>query len=111
MAEGEHHHEESLLENISEKIHGGHDSSSSSSDSEDEKKEKKSETPLSSSSSSLKDKIFRLFGREKPVHKVFGGGKRTFVVYDRVLISFFSSFLLAFRCFSVEKRFFSLDFC
>lgn len=72
MAENEHHHEESLLEKITEKIHG-HDSSSSSSSS-DSDNEKNSERP---SSSSLKDKIFRLFGREKPVHKVFGGGKRT----------------------------------
>ncbi|GFZ01470.1 VIRB2-interacting protein 3 [Actinidia rufa] len=56
-------HEESLLEKITEKLHG-HDSSSS--DSDDEKK---------SSPSSLKSKVYRIFGREKPVHKVFGGGK------------------------------------
>uniref|UniRef100_M4EG44 Reticulon-like protein n=1 Tax=Brassica campestris TaxID=3711 RepID=M4EG44_BRACM len=61
MAE-EHKHEESIMEKIAEKIHG-HDGSSSS-DSDDEKK-----------ASSIKTKIFRLFGREKPVHKVFGGGK------------------------------------
>ncbi|CAF2039222.1 BnaA09g11380D [Brassica napus] len=61
MAE-EHKHEESIMEKIAEKIHG-HDNSSSS-DSDDEKK-----------ASSIKTKIFRLFGREKPVHKVFGGGK------------------------------------
>lgn len=57
---------ESVMEKIGEKIHG---SDSSSSDSEDEK-------PVSSSSS-VKDKIYRLFGREKPIHKVLGGGKRT----------------------------------
>lgn len=62
MAE-EHKHEESIMEKIAEKIHG-HDNSSSS-DSDDDKKE-----------SSIKTKIYRLFGREKPVHKVFGGGKR-----------------------------------
>ncbi|XP_057477873.1 reticulon-like protein B4 [Actinidia eriantha] len=56
-------HEESLLEKITEKLHG-HDSSSS--DSDDEKK---------SSPSSLKSKVYRIFGREKPIHKVFGGGK------------------------------------
>lgn len=61
MAE-EHKHEESIMEKIAEKIHGHDDSSSS--DSDDEKKE-----------SSIKTKIYRLFGREKPVHKVFGGGK------------------------------------
>lgn len=67
----EHKHEEpageSVMEKITEKIHD-HDSSSSSSssDSDDHKK---------SSASSLKTKVFRLFGREKPVHKVLGGGK------------------------------------
>ncbi|KAF8077415.1 hypothetical protein N665_1038s0009 [Sinapis alba] len=63
MAE-EHKHEESIMEKIAEKIHG-HDASSS--DSDDDKK--------TSSPSSIKTKIYRLFGREKPVHKVFGGGK------------------------------------
>ncbi|KAL0794015.1 hypothetical protein Bca101_065392 [Brassica carinata] len=53
------------MEKIAEKIHG-HDASSSS-DSDDDKK--------ASSPSSIKTKIYRLFGREKPVHKVFGGGK------------------------------------
>lgn len=57
---------ESVIEKISEKIHG-HDSSSSS-DSE-------SETVKPESPSSVKAKIFRLFGRERPVHQVFGGGK------------------------------------
>ncbi|KAF5464370.1 hypothetical protein F2P56_014450 [Juglans regia] len=55
---------ESVTEKISEKIHA-HDSSSS--DSDDEK--------TVSPSSSAKAKVFRLFGREKPVHQVFGGGK------------------------------------
>ncbi|KAL1195568.1 Reticulon-like protein B4 [Cardamine amara subsp. amara] len=67
----EHKHEEStgesFLEKIVEKIHG-HGDSSSLSDSDDDKKS-------SSSSSSFKSKIYRLFGREKPVHKVLGGGK------------------------------------
>ncbi|KAL2468987.1 Reticulon-like protein B5 [Forsythia ovata] len=57
---------ESLLDKITEKVHGD-DNSSSSSDSDTEKK--------TASSSSVKAKIYRLFGREKPVHKVFGGGK------------------------------------
>lgn len=69
MAEHHEHEEakgESLLEKISGKIHD-HDSSSSS-DSDNEKK--------SSSPSTLKAKVFRLFGRERPIHNVFGGGKR-----------------------------------
>lgn len=63
MSDHEDSKAESLMEKIAEKIHG-HDSSSSSSssDSEDE-------------SSSFKSKVYRIFGREKPVHKVFGGGK------------------------------------
>lgn len=60
---------ESSMDKISENIHGNN-SSSSSSDSVDDKK---------SSSSSLKAKVFRLFGREKPVHVVLGGGKRMFM--------------------------------
>ncbi|KAI5647182.1 hypothetical protein M9H77_33187 [Catharanthus roseus] len=60
--------EETLMEKIAEKFHGG----DSSSDSDSEKKKKPAE---SSSPSSVKAKIYRLFGREKPVHQVFGGGK------------------------------------
>ncbi|KAH7522935.1 hypothetical protein ACOSP7_027593 [Xanthoceras sorbifolium] len=57
--------EKSLMEKISDKIHGGDDSSSSSD----------SETDKPSSVDTVKAKIFRLFGREQPVHKVLGGGK------------------------------------
>ncbi|KAJ6946166.1 hypothetical protein NC651_001049 [Populus alba x Populus x berolinensis] len=56
---------ESVTEKISEKTHG-HDSSSVSDSDHDKSK---------SSPDSLKSKIYRLFGREKPVHKVLGGGK------------------------------------
>ncbi|CAL0315023.1 unnamed protein product [Lupinus luteus] len=55
---------EKLAEKISEKIHG-HDSSSSDSDSDSEK----------TIASAIKEKVFRLFGREKPVHSVLGAGK------------------------------------
>ncbi|KAI4355125.1 hypothetical protein L6164_003928 [Bauhinia variegata] len=54
---------ESLIEKINEKVHD-HDTSSSS-DSDSEKH----------ATSSVKDKVYRLFGREKPVHSVLGGGK------------------------------------
>lgn len=69
MAEHHEHDEskgESLLDKISGKIHD-HDSSSSS----DSDNEKKNPSP-----STLKSKVFRLFGREKPLHNVLGGGKR-----------------------------------
>ena len=67
----EQHREESggsVLDKISDKLHGrGSGSSSSSSDSDDEH---------SSATAAVKAKIYRLFGREKPVHSVLGGGKR-----------------------------------
>ncbi|XP_050221882.1 reticulon-like protein B5 [Mercurialis annua] len=56
---------ESLMDKITEKIHR-RDSSSSSSDSDDGKPSKVD---------AVKSKVFRLFGREEPVHKVLGGGK------------------------------------
>ncbi|KAB1204933.1 Reticulon-like protein B2 [Morella rubra] len=59
---------ESLVEKITEKIHGhGSSSSSSSSDSDSDDKSNVFDTAQSN--------IVRLFGREKPVHKVLGGGK------------------------------------
>ncbi|XP_075502504.1 reticulon-like protein B3 [Primulina tabacum] len=61
MAEEHEKHEPTLIDKITEKFHS-HDSSSSS-DSDNDRDEK----PAS--------KIYRLFGREKPVHKVLGGGK------------------------------------
>lgn len=57
---------ESIMDKISDKFHGG--DSSSSSDSDDEKKG-------SSAAADMKAKIYRLFGRERPVHSVLGGGK------------------------------------
>ncbi|KAL0910509.1 hypothetical protein M5K25_021499 [Dendrobium thyrsiflorum] len=57
----------SFTEKIEEKIHEHKSSSSSSSDSDNDKSERYS--------SSVKSGIRRLFGREKPVHQVFGGGK------------------------------------
>lgn len=63
----EHEESTTLLEKIVEKIHG-HDGSASSSDSDDDKP---------SHVDAFKSKIYRIFGREKPVHKVLGGGKRT----------------------------------
>ncbi|WCJ36749.1 Reticulon family protein [Euphorbia peplus] len=54
---------ESLMDKITDKIHDRHSSSSSDSDDEHSKMEQ------------VKSQMFRLFGREKPVHKVLGGGK------------------------------------
>ncbi|KAK4752209.1 hypothetical protein SAY87_021007 [Trapa incisa] len=63
MAEHEEVKGESMIQKIEEKIHGHDDSSSS--DSGDEKS-----APLE-----VKAKVFRLFGRERPLHQVLGGGK------------------------------------
>ncbi|GJM89525.1 hypothetical protein PR202_ga05726 [Eleusine coracana subsp. coracana] len=57
---------ESLMDKISDKLHGRGDGSSSSSDSDDDR---------SSAAAAVKAKIYRLFGRDKPVHSVLGGGK------------------------------------
>ncbi|KAL1550710.1 Reticulon-like protein B2 [Salvia divinorum] len=69
MAEhtGEHekHQSESLIDKITEKLHDA-DSSSSDSDGDND---------IKSAASGVKSKIYRLFGREKPLHKVLGGGK------------------------------------
>ncbi|KAL6979531.1 Reticulon-like protein B1 [Sarracenia purpurea var. burkii] len=68
MADHEDSKLESVKENVTEKFHDDDSSSSSSSsDSDDEKKK------LEPSAS--KPKVYRLFGREQPVHKVLGGGK------------------------------------
>ncbi|EOY23375.1 hypothetical protein QUC31_008223 [Theobroma cacao] len=57
-------HEETLVEKVAEEIQG--DASSSSSDSDDDK-------PFHADA--LKSKVYRLFGREKPIHHVLGAGK------------------------------------
>ncbi|URE24267.1 Reticulon, partial [Musa troglodytarum] len=57
---------ETLIDKIKEKVHGG---DSSSSDSDDEK------SKASEVAEAVKSKIFRLFGREKPLHRILGGGK------------------------------------
>jgi hypothetical protein len=86
MAEHKEEHEsmmESVMDKISDKFHGD-GGSSSSSDSDDDKK--KGSSSSSSAAAAAKAKIYRLFGREKPVHAVLGGGKRkhpNFVVQIR----------------------------
>lgn len=59
---------ESVMDKIKEKLRHDGDSDGSSSSSSD------SDSDISSK---LKSKISRLFGRQKPLHSVFGGGKRT----------------------------------
>ncbi|KAI4338695.1 hypothetical protein MLD38_023721 [Melastoma candidum] len=63
----EHHRDDgdSLVDKISEKIRGHGDDSSSDSDDDGAR----------AAASEVKNKVFRLFGRERPVHTVLGGGK------------------------------------
>ncbi|XP_058209444.1 reticulon-like protein B1 isoform X1 [Rhododendron vialii] len=67
---------ESLMDKIADKLNVD---DSSSSDSDSAKKPASSPPSVkpkaTPSTSSMKAKIYRMFGREKPVHKVFGGGK------------------------------------
>lgn len=67
MSDHEDSKAESMMEKIREKIKSDDSSSSSSSSSSSESE--------SESTTTLKEKVFRIFGREKPVHKVLGGGK------------------------------------
>ncbi|XP_050375874.1 reticulon-like protein B2 [Argentina anserina] len=60
---------ESFMDKIEEKIHGQHDSPPAPEAVHHEK------SGGGGSPRSLKDKVFRLFGRERSVHHVFGGGK------------------------------------
>lgn len=71
---------ESAMEKIKEKLRHDGDSDGSSSDSSDSDSE---------ISSKVKSKIRRLFGRQKPVHAIFGGGKRTFLFLSFFLFYFF----------------------
>lgn len=75
---------ESLLDKIKEKK-DDKDSSSSSSDSDDDVKKEKKSPSSPKAEESMKSKVFRLFGREKPVHKVLGGGKRMFLFLSEMI--------------------------
>lgn len=95
-AEDAGHKPETLMEKIADKLHvGGGDHSSSSSDSDKDERPRPSAPPApapapaasevttasfaasaSAAAADAKNKMFRLFGREQPIHKVLGGGKR-----------------------------------
>lgn len=61
---------DSFVDSVTDKVNDKFHSHDYSSDSDDDKGKK---SPVNA----VKTKIYRLFGREKPVHKVLGGGKRT----------------------------------
>lgn len=66
-------HEQSFVESVKEKITETFHNEDSSSDSDNEGKKKSSSA--SEAVDDVKDKVYRLFGRQRPVHKVLGGGK------------------------------------
>ncbi|XP_052140770.1 reticulon-like protein B1 [Oryza glaberrima] len=79
---------ETLMEKIADKLHIGGDGSSSDSDADERKQPKPSAPPApaevatesfvdsaAAAAAEAKAKMFRLFGREEPIHKVLGGGK------------------------------------
>ncbi|KAK1366544.1 Reticulon-like protein B2 [Heracleum sosnowskyi] len=59
---------ESVMEKITEKLHGD---DSSTSDSDDDKKSSNKVSTMEA----IENKVYRILGREKPIHKVLGGGK------------------------------------
>ncbi|WVZ72905.1 hypothetical protein U9M48_021292 [Paspalum notatum var. saurae] len=83
---------ETLMEKIADKLHVGSgkgDSSSSSSDSDNDERPRPSAPPAppaaevkpsfsesaATAAAEAKANVFRLFGREQPIHKALGGGK------------------------------------
>ncbi|GJN06511.1 hypothetical protein PR202_ga24243 [Eleusine coracana subsp. coracana] len=92
-AEGASPKHETLMEKLADKLHVGGGSSSSSSDSDNDERPRPSAPPapapvptpapapaevkpsFSDSAAAAKAKVFRLFGREQPIHRVLGGGK------------------------------------
>jgi len=80
---------DTLMEKLADKLHvGGKDSSSSSSDSDNDERPRPSAPPApaaevkpsfsdsaATAAAEAKAKVFRLFGREQPIHKALGGGK------------------------------------
>nr|GEW15859.1 reticulon-like protein B2 [Tanacetum cinerariifolium] len=66
--------DQSFVESLKEKITETFDDSSSDSDNE-AKKKSSSSSAAAEVVDDVKDKVYRLFGRQRPVHKVLGGGK------------------------------------
>jgi len=78
---------ETLMEKLADKLHvGGKDSSSSDSDNDERPRPSAPPAPAAEVKPSFSDsaataaaeakaKVFRLFGREQPIHKALGGGK------------------------------------
>lgn len=68
---------ELLMDKISEKMRGDGGSSSQSDSDDDRPSEAAKAQGEAAKAAAAPPKVFRLFGREQPVHKVLGGGKRT----------------------------------
>lgn len=68
--------DESVVDKVAENIIDSSDSSSDSDDDDDD-------MDVTSPAAVVKRKIYRLFGRERPVHKVLGGGKPAEIILWR----------------------------
>nr|CAB3471693.1 unnamed protein product [Digitaria exilis] len=75
---------ETLMEKLADKLHVGDSSSSSDSDNDErprpsappaEVKQPSFSDSAATAAADAKAKVFRLFGREQPIHKALGGGK------------------------------------
>ncbi|CAO2205086.1 unnamed protein product [Urochloa humidicola] len=79
---------ETLMEKLADKLHVGGKGDSSSSDSDNDEQPRPSAPPApaadvkpsfsdsaATAAAEAKAKVFRLFGREQPIHKALGGGK------------------------------------
>jgi len=95
---------ETLMEKLADKLHVGGKDSSSSSDSDNDERPRPSAPPApaaevkpsfsdsaATAAAEAKAKVFRLFGREQPIHKALGGGKRMalFHALSDILLFFF----------------------
>jgi hypothetical protein len=86
-------HHKSLMEKLADKLHIGGKGDLSSSDSDNDERPPRPLAPPAPAAAEVKPpslsdseaaaaaeakaKVFHLFGREQPIHKALGGGKRT----------------------------------
>lgn len=68
---------DSFIDKNEEKFHDNNSDSDSYSDSSDDNKKR---PPVTAAKSNRTNAVYRLFGRDRPVHKVLGGGKRTLLL-------------------------------
>lgn len=87
---------ETLMEKLADKLHVGDSSSSSDSDNDErprpsappaEVKQPSFSDSAATAAADAKAKVFRLFGREQPIHKALGGGKRMALCFVLLMLA------------------------